>query len=331
MIKKIFFTILLLTVNCFAFSQNVSRESAERLYGEKKFQEAKNMFDQVIKQDPGDFIAYYDRAVTEIELKQLDKALNDINKSIELSPRSIKLYCCRSIIYGHLGNYEKSIEDADYVISKARMYADAYNQRGYVYIQLKEFEKAKEDFDNAILYQRYSKGGVAPFYLNRAVAYAGLGNFELALSDVNFVIQLNPSGQFNYIFKLYLLKMLNHNDEFDDTLLIARNLFPDNMDILTFELARAIEKVDIPKITEDIKELSKLGCNTLLYHKLLKTYYLLSNDKINYLKEVEILKYPEKLEDGGDLNIVSDGNSKLFFDVYSVIDPDIIFTKEEKK
>ena len=131
MIKKIFFTILLLTVNCFAFSQNVSRESAERLYGEKKFQEAKNMFDQVIKQDPGDFIAYYDRAVTEIELKQLDNALKDINKSIELSPRSIKLYYCRSIIYCHSQNYEKSIEDADYVISKARMYADAYNQRGY--------------------------------------------------------------------------------------------------------------------------------------------------------------------------------------------------------
>ncbi len=331
MIKKIFFTILLLTVNCFAISQNVSRESAERLYGEKKFQEAKNMFDQVIKQDPGDFIAYYDRAVTEIELKQLDNALKDINKSIELSPRSIKLYYCRSIIYCHLQNYEKSIEDADYVISKARMYADAYNQRGYAYIQLKEFEKAKEDFDNAILYQRYSKGSIAPFYSNRAVAYAGLGNFELALSDVNFVIQLQPPKPFDYIFKLYLLKMLNQNNEFDDTLQIAGNLFPDNMDILTFDLARAIEKVDVPKINEDIEKLSRLSCNTLLYHKLLKTYYLLSNDKINYLKEVEVLKYPEKLEDGGDLNIVSDGNSKLFFDVYSVIDPDIIFTKEEKK
>ncbi|GEM_PF-6460569 len=83
------------------------------------------------------------------------------------------------------------------------------------------------------------------------------------------------------------------------------------------------------KINEDIEKLSRLSCNTLLYHKLLKTYYLLSNDKINYSKEVDILKYLEKLEDGGDLNIVSDGNSKLFFDVYSVIDPDIIFTKEE--
>lgn len=328
MVRQINFMFFFLIVNTIVFSQNISRQNAEKLYVERRFQEAINMLDQVIIETPDDFIAYYDRSGSKIELRQFDEALNDINKAIELSPYSIKLYYCRSIIYCYLENYEKSIEDANYVISRAKMYADVYNQRGYVYLKLKKNENAKADLDNAILYQKYSKGSIIPFYQNRAVAYAGLGNFELALSDVNFVLGLKTTDQFNYIFKLYLLKILNQNDEFDDTLLIAYNLFPDNIDILTFSLARNIEKVDLPKINEDIKKLKILNCNTFLYHKLLKTYYLLSKDESNYLKEVEILKHPEKLEDGGDFNIISNNNPDLFFEAYGIRDPDIIFTKD---
>lgn len=325
MIKKSCFIIILLSINYFIFSQTDSKNYAMQLYCEGKFQESKEILDSIIKKNPMDAAVYTDRAVVKVELKDYQSALEDINKSIELSPYSIKAFYGRSIIYCHLGQYEKSIEDASYVISKAMTYSDAYNQRGYNYLMLKDFKKAKDDFDKAISYQMYTRGGIPTFYANRAVANAGLKNFENALSDINYALNFRIGEKSDYILKLFILKMVNRNQEFDDTIKTALNLFPDNIDILTFNLARNIEKIDIPNINADIKKLDSLDCNTFLYHKLLKIYYLLSKDEKNYLREVEILKHPEDLEDGGDLNIIYGYDSKTFMDIYGFDDSDIIF------
>lgn len=110
MIKRVFLTFLLLVLSSFVFSQNISKKYAEKLYYEKKFQESKEILDQVLKANPMDGVAYMDRAAVRMELNELDEALEDIN----------------------------------YVLSKTPLYPSAYNQRGYIYLLLKDYRNAYE-------------------------------------------------------------------------------------------------------------------------------------------------------------------------------------------
>ena len=48
MVKRVFLTFLLLVLSSFVFSQNISKKYAEKLYYEKKFQESKEILDEVL-------------------------------------------------------------------------------------------------------------------------------------------------------------------------------------------------------------------------------------------------------------------------------------------
>ena len=125
---------------------------------------------------------YYERA----EYKKgsdYEGAIEDYTKAIELNPQFYEAYFQRSNCYGYLEQYDKEIEDLenylkykndsifDYKLladAKIKYFEDylgaidiynraierniegAYIQRALVYIKLKEFEKAEQDINRAI-------------------------------------------------------------------------------------------------------------------------------------------------------------------------------------
>lgn len=327
--RKFFIFFLMVFLCNFMFANIVSRKKAENLIKEEKFEEAINILDLVLKNNPEEYIAYLDRAEAKTELKLYNQALDDINKSIELCPYSLKAYYSRSVIYSYLEEYEKAIQDAEYVISISQSFPDAYNQRGYCYLKLKNFKMAEADFNKAIVFHVYSTIELNSIYINRAVSRLGLNNFESALADVDFALSLNSDKQFYYILKLFLLKILQKNNLFDEFLNKAYLKFPDNKDILIFCLARDIEKIDMSKINFDIEKLNELKCNSFIFHKLLKVFYLLNKDYENYEKEIDILNHPENLEEKGDFNIIIDINSNKFMEIYGINDEDIIYKNDD--
>jgi tetratricopeptide (TPR) repeat protein len=147
-------------------------------------------FNEAIKIDPNNSLAYLDRGNVYYDTDQFDKALDDYNKALELDPDCAMAYYDLGNLRAHyLHQYERSIVDFDKAIALDNTYADAYNSRGVSYFYLADYDKAMENYSKAIELDP----SAAVFYRNRGIIYLHRMQTAEALSDFNKAIDLDPN------------------------------------------------------------------------------------------------------------------------------------------
>ena len=120
-------------------------------------------------------------------LEQPEKALVAIEKAIQLQGENPNLYNEK---YGVLTDL-KRYKEAEIAINKAIKLApraDFYNNRGHVYYEQTELDLALTDFNKAI----QINPNYAPAYNNRGFLYYDQKKWDKALVDLNKGIQINP-------------------------------------------------------------------------------------------------------------------------------------------
>jgi len=70
-------------------------------------------YDEVIRLDPLNVDAYYNRGIAYSRLGQYEQAIEDYDKAIRLDPQYVGIYWDRGIAYSRLGQYERAIDDYD--------------------------------------------------------------------------------------------------------------------------------------------------------------------------------------------------------------------------
>lgn len=136
----------------------------------KKPQEAIAKFDEAIKADPKNALAYANRCAAYVLVGRYKDAVADGNKAVELDPKLANGYANRGWAYIKVRQYEKAVSDCTKAISLKPSLVIAYTNRAHTYNKLNKNKEALADCNKAISINKE----FAPAYLNRAHTYIGL-------------------------------------------------------------------------------------------------------------------------------------------------------------
>ncbi len=106
-------------------------------------------FNEAIKLDPKNAVAYYDRGVAYGHMGEYDKEITDCTEAIRLDPKLAVAYCSRGAAYHAETRYDSALADYNEAIKLNPKLALAYFNRGMVYRKNGERAKAEKDFDEA--------------------------------------------------------------------------------------------------------------------------------------------------------------------------------------
>lgn len=217
---KIFVTLLLLPVAIAGFSQN-SRQTPEKLYGQAEelynagqYGQALPLLNVCLKEKPGLTEAYFLRASTREQLKDLEGALTDYSIYLDMRPDNPEALFSRGTLRFQLKKYDQAREDFLRLLQLPRGETQSvyynrgataggvnqvittqgttrpilYNYIGMIDLRLKAYTQAVSWLDSAILLD----GKEADYYVNRALGRQNLGDSAAALSDYTQALALNP-------------------------------------------------------------------------------------------------------------------------------------------
>ncbi|WP_045356369.1 trypsin-like peptidase domain-containing protein, partial [Microcystis aeruginosa] len=192
-------------------------ERGGQLWRLERYEEAIKAFDEAIKQNDPDnvYLAWYGKGLALSELgkaqpaiEALQQAINTLPKREDLKNFHSSILQLQSVVYRYLGdfstsagrereareNYEQALTVINQAISLVPNNPNHYNEKSSVLSRLKRYDEGLAAINQAI-----NLAPRAAWYLNRGNLYSDLQKYELALSDYNKAIDINPNyaGAYN--------------------------------------------------------------------------------------------------------------------------------------
>ena len=84
-----------------------------------------------------------------MSLKKFNEALEDCNKVIKINPKNAQAYYNRAIIQNQLEQHNMAIESLNLAIQYNPNYAEAYKHKGQIFLNLKNYNEAFNNFSHA--------------------------------------------------------------------------------------------------------------------------------------------------------------------------------------
>ncbi len=85
-------------------------------------------FGEVIRRNPHELEAYYNRGIAYVQMTEYQKAITDFDRAIKLDPNSAEVYLERAKVYYLLGNYPQTRVDLQTAI---QLFQHQNNASGY--------------------------------------------------------------------------------------------------------------------------------------------------------------------------------------------------------
>mgnify|MGYP006287624343 CR=1 FL=1 len=153
------------------------------------WQNSGTLFSEVIRLQPENESAYYNRGLHYLEAKNYSKAEDDFSKAVSLRPGQPDYYLQRGIARQNLGQRKAALEDFNRSI-KINPSVKAYIERGTLKANVGYHQQAIKDFREAIgLNPRSDKA-----WNNLGLSYGKSGRYDDALEALNKAIDLNPQN-----------------------------------------------------------------------------------------------------------------------------------------
>ncbi len=178
-------------------------ERGGQLWRLRRYEEAIKAFDEAIKQNDPDnvYLAWYGKGLALFELREhqpameaLQQAINTLPKREDLKNFHSSILQKQSVVYRYLENYEQALTVINQAISLVPNNPNSYNEKLAVLYQLKRYDEGL-----AAINQTINLAPRAAWYLNRGNLYKNLQKYELALSDYNKAIEINPNYAYAYL------------------------------------------------------------------------------------------------------------------------------------
>lgn len=178
---------------------------------------------KAINSDSKYFQAYYSKGMIYYKLEDDTNALVNLEKCVSIEPKYYDAYYVMAQIYIKQQLYAKALDNLNSVIYLKNDYEQAYYYRGLCFSFLKQYEKSLFDYKTA---QRLGFNSYLLF-INKAIVYGQLGDFNNAISDLNNAIILNPQFPQSYYLR-GVAKFQLGKDGCDDLLIAKQNNFPNS-------------------------------------------------------------------------------------------------------
>jgi predicted O-linked N-acetylglucosamine transferase (SPINDLY family) len=158
------------------------------LHKQNKLQEAKIVYEQILKIQPDHFDSYSLLGLLSGQTKQFTKAVDFLSKALQINPNHAETCFNMGLAFKQLKRFDESIAIFEKAITLKPDYAEAYSTRGNVLQELKRVEEGVASYDLAIRI----KPDYPEAHYNRGIVLKELRRFEEALSSYNKAISIKP-------------------------------------------------------------------------------------------------------------------------------------------
>ncbi len=149
---------------------------------------AMTFYNQRLRKNKSDFVAYAHRGKIHYENGDYEKALIDLDRSVRLNGNMAGIWNERGIVLKGMGRYSVAVKDFTKAIELSPGFAKAYANRGLLFQTMNRDKDAISDFDQAIKLNSDDPWN----YINRGSSRLSLGDSDSAEKDYNKAISLNP-------------------------------------------------------------------------------------------------------------------------------------------
>jgi tetratricopeptide (TPR) repeat protein len=146
-------------------------------------------FDEAIRLNAQDHLAYYGRGFSRTLQGDHQQALADFDAALRANPRFVATYLARGNLHAIRGDMDKAIADFGEAIRLNAQFVPAYYQRGIAYANRKKFAEAIADFNEAIRLNPQDPMA----YNNRGAAREQYGDLDGAMDDYNEALKIYPA------------------------------------------------------------------------------------------------------------------------------------------
>ena len=255
-------------------------EKAITLHKKNEFEQARNLYEEIIEKEPKNFEAIHLFACLNMQLKNFKYAFKLIDRSININPLHHAPHNNLGVIFKELKEYEKAIKAFTKAIELNPNYAEAYNNLAISLKDVKLYEEAIKNFNKAI----ELKKNYAEAYNNLGVLFSETNNYINALKNFEIAINIkqNYIEAFLNIANIYLnIEKYNEAYKFFE---IALKLNPKLDDGSFFEIKIQTNNwINFDKNVSDLK--SKILSNKIIVKPFLTKILF---DDPNFLKENSI-------------------------------------------
>ena len=159
--------------------------SVLRFQEQGDFASSIEVLNDLLRRDPGNPEALYQRGNANRTLGQLEDAIGDYTAALRSDPELVEAYLRRGVSHANLGRFEEAILDFDQVILLDGPDATMLRNRGLAYYELDRWQEAIEDLDVAI--ELDPTMSVA--FNDRGLSYVKLGQYKRAIEDFDQAVE----------------------------------------------------------------------------------------------------------------------------------------------
>jgi Flp pilus assembly protein TadD len=191
-----------------------------RAYAKKgQYDRAIADYDEAIKLDPKDAIAFFTRGITYYAIDQDDRAIADLDEAIRLDQKNAYFFSARGDAYADKGDHDRAIADYNVAIRLGPKTAMMFCGRGRAYKTKGQYDRAIADSDEAIRLDPENP----VFFAARGDAYYDKGDYDRAIANYDEAIRLNPNFTWAINLRDTAIAMKNDLGESGDNDDVANN------------------------------------------------------------------------------------------------------------
>ena len=279
---------------------------AEKKHKEKRLNAAKNLYNQILKQEPNHVAALNNLAILSNQLGESSKALNCFKKLVEINPKDFNSYNNLGVLYERLEENQKSLNCYEKAIQINPNFEILYFNQGNILKKLKELKKAANSYKKTI---EINPSFVKAYY-NLGTTFRALGELQKAISFFKKTTQINTQffeaynelgviynelGQYKKAIDFYEMA-IKANPKYVNAYMNLGSVFKEQgehqMAVNYYKKATGIEPENItahwllmntfPKIYQNIDEIDQYEKNFLTY---IKKINLLLDTNSHYTKK----------------------------------------------
>jgi S1-C subfamily serine protease len=142
---------------------------------------------RMIKENPRNATAYYNRGISYRQTGKLDLALADYTRAIEINPNYFEAYNNRGNLFMARGDNKRALQEFDRAVRINPTYAIAHNNRGEAFENMNRLEDAMSAYSRAIeINPRYARA-----YANRGDIWRKMNQRDNAIADYRHALTLD--------------------------------------------------------------------------------------------------------------------------------------------
>lgn len=179
----------ILSLPAFADSKSYQRDLTRGLYqmNKKDYESAVASFTLVLRDNPGVYEAYLNRAQGRSELRDFEGALSDYDQAIKINPNVVESYIKRADLHTKMSNYQLAVDDYSLALRLNPKNVDAVLNRGAAYKKIGDYQKAINDFSSALKLEPGSYEAIK----ERADCRAKSNDLDGAVEDYEYLLKKN--------------------------------------------------------------------------------------------------------------------------------------------